>query len=161
MESVIQFALRIQALQTTARLSFVTISDEEVKMRLLQGVSPSLHATKVQIENDCMLKSKFTDPIEAQAKLFVEMSLEQMIRMLARAETVGAASEVKVPTSTFSTVVITCYNCGEVGHKANACSSSAQRVTYYKCGSEGHVIRECPEEDCTVLSTDVLVLESS
>ena len=45
---------------------------------------------------------------------------------------------------------ITCYRCGQKGHKANQCPRDGQKVgpvkgvTYFQCGKEGHTRPNCP-----------------
>ena len=151
-ETVTEFAWRIKGLQAAAKAIHIQIDDEEVKLRLLNGCNDKLQATKVQIENDCVLRSVIEDPREAKAKLLINLSFERLMHMLARAEdmitpttTVERVTPIdeKVSTSTFATdLSVRCYACGERGHMAAACERRMARVCY-SCRGEGHIARDC------------------
>ena len=40
---------------------------------------------------------------------------------------------------------ITCYTCGEKGHKSNACTVEVKRC--YRCGQKGHITSDCKFDD--------------
>ena len=40
---------------------------------------------------------------------------------------------------------IVCYQCGEKGHKSNACTGEVKRC--FRCGAKGHVVADCPRKD--------------
>jgi hypothetical protein len=42
-------------------------------------------------------------------------------------------------------VEVVCYNCGEKGHKSNACPEEVKRC--YRCGKKGHTSTECKFDD--------------
>jgi len=49
------------------------------------------------------------------------------------------------PRQRDATAKIVCYNCGEKGHKSNACTGDVKRCFRY--GKKGHVITECKFND--------------
>jgi hypothetical protein len=42
-------------------------------------------------------------------------------------------------------VEVVCYNCGEKGHKSNACTGDVKRC--FRCGKKGHTSTECKFDD--------------
>ena len=83
------------------------------------------------------------------------LTLEQLMSMLARAETMSTptlkekttptTTDEKVPTSTFVTnlSVPGCYNCGKPGHMADVCLQRGK--TCYRCNQIGHIAMDCTE----------------
>ena len=47
---------------------------------------------------------------------------------------------------------VVCYQCGEKGHKSNACTGEVKRC--YRCGKKGHTITDCKRGDMVCFNCD-------
>jgi len=52
---------------------------------------------------------------------------------------------VRRPRRQDVSVEVVCYNCGEKGHKSNACIRDVKRC--FRCGKKGHTLAECKHDD--------------